>query len=84
MFAFKLKQNSLVVAQLANTFLAKIKPWIQSPALNKPGVHTCNPRLWEVEAGESGIQSYLPVHGKLDGALGYVRHCLNNPPICKT
>lgn len=41
-----------------------MKLWVTSPGVYKLSVvaQTCHPSTWEVEAGESGVQSYLLLH----------------------
>ena len=35
--------------------------------------HVFNPRIWEVEAEGSGIQTHSWLHNKLETSLGYMR-----------
>lgn len=51
------------------------KPWVCDPTLNKMGyvAHTCNPSVWEVQKGESGVQGHPWLYSKLDIILGNIR-----------
>jgi hypothetical protein len=39
-------------------------------------IHTCNSRIWEVEARGPEVQGELNYLGKLNASLGYKRPCL--------